>query len=38
MEAGTKSADSGAELTQFVNGLLTQMQGRFQVMSDSIVT
>ncbi|GLC42117.1 hypothetical protein PLESTB_000632200 [Pleodorina starrii] len=33
-----KNADSGAELTNFVSGLLTQMQARFQTMSNNIVT
>lgn len=38
--ASTKEAGASnpAELTAFVSGLLQQMQARFQVMSDSIVT
>lgn len=32
-----KQADSGAELTNFVQGLLQQMQARFQTMSENVV-
>lgn len=38
MDSGSKDAANPAELTTFVQGLLQQMQARFQVMSDNIVT
>ena len=36
MEAGD-SADNANELTQLVQTMLTQMQSRFQTMSDNII-
>ncbi|KAG2496747.1 hypothetical protein HYH03_005156 [Edaphochlamys debaryana] len=38
MAENKANADSGAELTTFVQGLLQQMNARFQTMSESIVT
>eukprot|EP00271_Cylindrocystis_brebissonii_P010673 TRINITY_DN26966_c0_g1_i1.p1 TRINITY_DN26966_c0_g1~~TRINITY_DN26966_c0_g1_i1.p1 ORF type:complete len:119 (-),score=28.26 TRINITY_DN26966_c0_g1_i1:879-1235(-) len=37
-EGGANGAQSTADLTMFVQTLLTQMQTRFQTMSDSIIT
>ena len=35
---GSKAPQSAEELTVFVQSMLTQMQGRFQQMSDEIIT
>ena len=38
VNAGADSADNANELTQLVQQMLTQMQTRFQSMSDNIIT